>query len=215
MKPLQQPAPADVDAVARPRHAGAAGAEGVHTGYLLLVPREEAAPRYREYLRRGEAPATPTSRTSPTGRWSTWTRPTSRRSSRHAAIEHAFTQVFGFGDVGGVPICRCWPTTWSGAGSTARPDRPVPGQRALPARPQAGVRRLARDRRAAAPAAATEGLFNTICAEFNIGYLDEESLMRSMQLFATRVIPALRLLALLSWVGSRRRRAGAGGDCPS
>jgi len=40
--------------------------------------------------------------------------------------------------------------------------------------------------------AASEGLFNTILAKFNIGAVGEEDLMRSIRLFGERVIPALR-----------------------
>jgi alkanesulfonate monooxygenase SsuD/methylene tetrahydromethanopterin reductase-like flavin-dependent oxidoreductase (luciferase family) len=40
--------------------------------------------------------------------------------------------------------------------------------------------------------AATEGVFNTVLAEFNIGDIDEPDLMRSIRLFGTEVIPALR-----------------------
>src|SRR5262249_25861953 len=51
VKPLQKPHPPiwmqsrDADTLAILAH------EGVHTGYLFLVPRNEVAPRYREYLR--------------------------------------------------------------------------------------------------------------------------------------------------------------------
>ena len=41
-------------------------------------------------------------------------------------------------------------------------------------------------------AAAEEGLFNTLMCELNIGTLGEEDLMRSIRLFGTQVIPALR-----------------------
>ena len=40
--------------------------------------------------------------------------------------------------------------------------------------------------------AAQEGLFNVFCGEFNVGSLTEDSLMRSIKLFGTEVIPALR-----------------------
>jgi alkanesulfonate monooxygenase SsuD/methylene tetrahydromethanopterin reductase-like flavin-dependent oxidoreductase (luciferase family) len=40
--------------------------------------------------------------------------------------------------------------------------------------------------------AAAEGMFNTIMAEFNIGTVGEEDLMRSINLFGQQVIPALR-----------------------
>jgi alkanesulfonate monooxygenase SsuD/methylene tetrahydromethanopterin reductase-like flavin-dependent oxidoreductase (luciferase family) len=41
-------------------------------------------------------------------------------------------------------------------------------------------------------AAAAEGLFNTVLGEFNIGDIAEDDLMRSIRLFGTEVIPALR-----------------------
>jgi alkanesulfonate monooxygenase SsuD/methylene tetrahydromethanopterin reductase-like flavin-dependent oxidoreductase (luciferase family) len=41
-------------------------------------------------------------------------------------------------------------------------------------------------------AAAAEGLFNTVLGEFNIGDIAEEDLMRSIRLFGTEVLPALR-----------------------
>ena len=41
-------------------------------------------------------------------------------------------------------------------------------------------------------AAAEEGLFNTVFAEFNLGWLEEEDLMRSIKLFGEQVIPRIR-----------------------
>ena len=43
-------------------------------------------------------------------------------------------------------------------------------------------------------AAAKEGFFNTLIAEFNVGALPEEDLMRSIRLFGTQVMPTLREL---------------------
>ena len=40
--------------------------------------------------------------------------------------------------------------------------------------------------------AAAEGGFNTLFAEFNIGFIEEEDLVRSIKLFGTHIIPALR-----------------------
>ncbi|MSQ73710.1 MAG: hypothetical protein EXR27_20910 [Betaproteobacteria bacterium] len=40
--------------------------------------------------------------------------------------------------------------------------------------------------------AAAEGLFDTFLGEFNIGWLEEEALMRSIRLFGDQVIPSLR-----------------------
>ena len=44
--------------------------------------------------------------------------------------------------------------------------------------------------------ASTEGLFNTMMCEFNVGNLPEEDLMRSIRLFGTQVAPALRSFSL-------------------
>ena len=41
-------------------------------------------------------------------------------------------------------------------------------------------------------AAASAGLFNTVLGEFSIGDIAEEDLMRSIKLFGTEVVPALR-----------------------
>ena len=40
--------------------------------------------------------------------------------------------------------------------------------------------------------AASEGVFNTVLGEFNIGAIAEDDLMRSIKLFGNEVIPALR-----------------------
>ncbi len=40
--------------------------------------------------------------------------------------------------------------------------------------------------------AASEGVFNTVMAEFNIGNIAEADLMRSINLFGKEVLPALR-----------------------
>ena len=40
--------------------------------------------------------------------------------------------------------------------------------------------------------AASDGVFNTVMAEFNIGAIAEEDLMRSIELFGSEVLPALR-----------------------
>ena len=41
-------------------------------------------------------------------------------------------------------------------------------------------------------AAAEEGVFNTVLGEFNFGAMLEEDVMRSIKLFASEVMPALR-----------------------
>jgi alkanesulfonate monooxygenase SsuD/methylene tetrahydromethanopterin reductase-like flavin-dependent oxidoreductase (luciferase family) len=45
--------------------------------------------------------------------------------------------------------------------------------------------------------AATEGMFNVLLGEFNIGYLEEADVMRSIRLFGEQVMPQLRDLQVL------------------
>jgi alkanesulfonate monooxygenase SsuD/methylene tetrahydromethanopterin reductase-like flavin-dependent oxidoreductase (luciferase family) len=170
VKPLQRPHPPLWTQSRDPDTLEVLAREGVSTGYLLLVPRAEAAPRYREYLR-------------------LW------HEAGHAAaphIEHAFTRVFGFGDVGGIPIPELADNLdRRGEHGAAEIARNLSNVQYLIDRNLVFVgspETVARQVRAAA----TDGLFNTLFAEFNIGYLDEPRLMRSMQLFATRVMPTLR-----------------------
>jgi hypothetical protein len=40
--------------------------------------------------------------------------------------------------------------------------------------------------------AAEEGLFNTVFAEFNLGSMAEDDLMRSIRLFGEQVIPQIK-----------------------
>src|SRR5215211_5588054 len=50
LKPVQRPHPPMWLQSRDPETLALCAREGVHTGYLFLVPREEAAPRYRTYL---------------------------------------------------------------------------------------------------------------------------------------------------------------------
>jgi len=193
VKPVQRPHPPLWTQSRDPDTLEVLAREGVSTGYLLLVPRAEAAPRYREYLRMWQAAghaAAPN-----IAYWTlVYVDETDEQAIATATphIEHAFTQVFGFGDVGGIPIPELADNLdRRGEHGAAEIARNLSNVQYLIDRNLVFVgspETVARQVRAAA----TDGLFNTLFAEFNIGYLDEPRLMRSMQLFATRVMPALR-----------------------
>jgi alkanesulfonate monooxygenase SsuD/methylene tetrahydromethanopterin reductase-like flavin-dependent oxidoreductase (luciferase family) len=167
--------------------------EGVSTGYLLFLPREEAAPRYREYLDRWTAVGHP--QKPNIGYWTLVYVDQSdevavRRATPH--IVHAFSQVFGVGD-GGFADQERLIANYEARGEfgSAEIARNMSNVEYLLERnlvfvgsPDTVARKIKE--------AATEGLFNTVFAELNMGWLEEEDLMRSIRLFGNGVIPALR-----------------------
>jgi alkanesulfonate monooxygenase SsuD/methylene tetrahydromethanopterin reductase-like flavin-dependent oxidoreductase (luciferase family) len=193
VKPIQRPHPpmwiesrdtATLEMLAR---------EGVHTGYLLFMPREEVAPRYREYLRLWNVAGHPTKPNV-----SYWTlvyvdeTDALARERARPHLLHNFTKVMGYGDVGGVSTAQL-AATFAGRGEHGAaaiaehltdPDYLMDNRLVFvgsPARVAADIRQ-----------AASDGFFNTMLCEFNFGSMPEEDLMRSIDLFANQVIPALK-----------------------
>jgi len=167
--------------------------EGVNTGYLLFLPREEAAPRYREYLRHWEAAGH--QQRPNIGYWTlVYVDETDEMAVQKATphIIHAFSQVFGVGDAGFDNQAKLVDNYEKrGELGSAEIARNMSNVEYLLERnlvfvgsPETVARQI-KD-------AATEGLFNSVFAEFNIGWLEEEDLMRSIRLFGTRVMPELR-----------------------
>ena len=167
--------------------------EGVHTGYLFLVPRNEVAPRYREFLRlwtqagHKEKPNI--------GYWVLiHVDDTDDKAMAKAKqyFTYCFTKVFGTRAEGGIGYQRLAENFMRrndpGGAEIARhaPDVEYLVERnlAFVGSPRTVVEQI--------KAAANEGLFNTVLGEFNIGDIAEEDLMRSIRLFGNEVIPALR-----------------------
>jgi alkanesulfonate monooxygenase SsuD/methylene tetrahydromethanopterin reductase-like flavin-dependent oxidoreductase (luciferase family) len=167
--------------------------EGVHTGYLFLVPRQHVAARYREYLKQwkeaghGGKPNI--------GYWIlVYVDDTDAKASEKAKplFEYNFTHIFGTRAEGGIGYKRL-------AENHAKRGDPGGAEIALHA---IDVEYL-RDRGLAfvgspktvveqIKSAASEGVFNTVMAEFNFAMMAEEDLMHSIDLFGREVIPALR-----------------------
>ena len=103
-------------------------------------------------------------------------------------IIHAFSQVFGVGDTGFENTERLVKNYGTrGECGSAEIARNMSNEEYLLDRnlvfvgsPETVVNRI--------KAAATEGLFNTSFVEFNMGWLEEEDLMRSIRLFGGQVI---------------------------
>lgn len=193
VKPLQKPHPPlwthsrDADTLAL------LAQEGVHTGYLFLVPRSEVALRYREYLRLWRAAG---HEEKPNiGYWVlVYVDETDQKAVAKAKqyFTYCFTKVFGTRADGGIGYQRL-------AENFMKRNDPGGAEIASHA---ADVEYLIRRNLAfvGSPttvaeqikAAAAEGRINTVLGEFNIGDIAEEDLMRSIRLFGTEVIPALR-----------------------
>jgi alkanesulfonate monooxygenase SsuD/methylene tetrahydromethanopterin reductase-like flavin-dependent oxidoreductase (luciferase family) len=193
VKPLQKPHPPiwihsrDADTLAL------LAREGVHTGYLFLVPRERVAPHYREYLRLwndARHAAKPN-----IGYWVLlYVDETDAKAIAKAKpwFEYCFTKVFGTRADGGIGYLRLAENHAKrgdpGAAEIARHAINLDYLRernlAFVGSPQTVIEQI--------KAAATEGVFNTVLGEFNISPIGEEDLMRSIRLFGAEVIPALR-----------------------
>lgn len=193
VKPLQKPHPPIWIHSRDPQTLALLAAEGVHTGYLFLVPRNEVAPRYREYLRlwnQGGQKEKPN-----IGYWAlVYVDETDEKALAKARgyFTYCFTKVFGTRAEGGIGYERLAENFMKrgdpGGAEIAKhaPDVDYLMQRnlAFVGSPQTVIEQI--------KAAATEGLFNSVLGEFNIGDIEETDLMRSIRLFGTEVIPALR-----------------------
>ena len=166
--------------------------EGVNTGYLLFLPRTDVAPRYREYLGHWEEAGPP--QKPNIGYWTlVYVDETDELAVEKATphIIHAFSQVFGVGDAGfenTERLIKNYETRgeWGSAEiarNMANVEYLLDRNLVFVGSPETVADRIK---------AATEGLFNTIFAEFNLGWLEEEDLMRSIKLFGYQVIPRLR-----------------------
>ena len=193
VKPLQKPHPPiwihsrDADTLAL------LAREGAHTGYLFLVPRAEVAPRYREYLKLWSQAG---HKGKPNiGYWVlVYVDETDEKALAKAKplFEYCFTHVFGTTAEGGIGYKRL-------AENHAKRGNPGGAEIALHSidveymrqrnlafvgSPKTVIEQI--------KTAAAEGLFNTVLGEFNIGAIEEADLMRSIKLFGTEVLPALR-----------------------
>jgi alkanesulfonate monooxygenase SsuD/methylene tetrahydromethanopterin reductase-like flavin-dependent oxidoreductase (luciferase family) len=193
VKPIQKPHPPlwihsrDADTLAL------LAREGVHTGYLFLVPRSEVAPRYREYLKLWQQaghPAKPN-----IGYWVLVYVDETDKQARTKAQQYftyCFTKVFGTRAEGGIGYQRLAENFARrgdpGGAEIARHavdlDYLLERNLAFVGSPNTVIEQI--------KTASTEGVFNTVLGEFNIGGIAENDLLRSIRLFGSEVIPALR-----------------------
>jgi alkanesulfonate monooxygenase SsuD/methylene tetrahydromethanopterin reductase-like flavin-dependent oxidoreductase (luciferase family) len=157
------------------------------------VPRQEVGPRYREYLRLWREAG---HQGKPNiGYWVlVYVDETDEKAVAKAKryFSYCFTKVFGTRADGGIGYQRLAenfmkrndPGGAEIAKNSANLDYLRERNLAFVGSPKTVTEQI--------KTAAAEGLFNTVLGEFNIGDIAEEDLMRSINLFGTEVVPALR-----------------------
>ena len=200
--PLQQPHPPIWLLSLEPEQLKAASQEGAHTGYIFFRPRQDAARSIRDYLQM-------------------WKEHNHQYGPNVCYVAFVYVDETDEAAVanGAQPIIDSMMTIYGRAlGLDPSPEREyhdmaphsergsgqsrsfghesIDNQKWLDfdylhenglvivGSPETVARKLR--------SAAQEGLFNVFCGEFNVGSLTEDSLMRSIKLFGTEVIPALR-----------------------
>jgi alkanesulfonate monooxygenase SsuD/methylene tetrahydromethanopterin reductase-like flavin-dependent oxidoreductase (luciferase family) len=185
MPPVQQPHPPVWIETRHPETLEYLAREGVHTGYVVYLPREDAAPVYRDYLRQWQAAG---HAHKPSINY--WTLVYVDETDEKAweiggpSWVHTFTEIqptarlaqnrLRAGEAGAARMLEGFTDT------TYLRDHHI-GLIGSPDTVAASLRHCA-----------SEGLFNVLLGEFNFGTLTEEQVMRSIRLFAEDVIPRLR-----------------------
>lgn len=186
--PLQRPHPPIWLMSRTPKELEFLAREGIHTGSLLFGPRKEVDSRYREYLRLWKDAG---HQHIPNICYVTfgYVDETDELARTKAAphIVHSLNAIYSFGSKTALADTYVKRGEY-GAAEIARnmnnPQYYYDNNLVFVGSPQSVIQQIR--------SAATEGCFNTIFFEFNIGTLPEEDLMRSIRLFGTQVIPALR-----------------------
>lgn len=170
--------------------------EGLNTGYFLSVPREEAAPKYRKFLKDWEKAgwsrkpeigystivyvdetdekALATALDGAAHAYAGFLEPKQPGVSFEERVARLAARFTERGEHGAAKIM----------GNLFNADFIMENDLMFIGSPDTVTAKLKK--------AATEGVFNTFLGEFNFADLAEEDLMRSIRMFGEEVIPALR-----------------------
>ena len=196
VNPVQKPHPPLWIETRDPATLAFCAKEGINAGYFLLVPRTEAAPRYRKYIADWQAAGWPG---KPNIGYSTvvYVDETDEKALKVAladagrAYQGFFAPAVTPDEIRREQLSRAKFFDERGEHGAAEvmrnlldPDYLMANDLVLIGSPETVTRKL--------KAYATEGVFNTFFGEFNFGNLAEADLMRSIRLFGTEVMPKLR-----------------------
>ncbi len=194
--PMQQPHPELWMQSRDPQTLAFCAEHGINTGYFIVFPRHEAAPRYRTFLAQWEKAgharkpkiayslpvyvdetdqkAIDTALFRASRAYSGFLKEPAPGETFEQRLK-AFADMFiARGEAGAAQIFL----------NIFDPDYILKNDLVFIGSPQTVAEKLHR--------AAKEGLFNTFLGEFNFADLPEADLMRSIRLFGEKVIPALR-----------------------
>jgi alkanesulfonate monooxygenase SsuD/methylene tetrahydromethanopterin reductase-like flavin-dependent oxidoreductase (luciferase family) len=197
VEPLQQPHPPIWLLSMSPTQLQAAAQEGAHTGYVFFRRREEAAPSVAEYLRMWQQYEHPY---NPNVAYVAfvYVDETDEKAAETAAphLLHSMRSIYGramgvsesneveYYQAGTQQVTEGFNEDQSDRLKWYDFDYLHQNTLVFVGSPQTVAEKL--------HDASATGLFNVYCGEFNIGHLPEEDLMRSIRLFGTEVIPALK-----------------------
>ncbi|MGI9557467.1 MAG: LLM class flavin-dependent oxidoreductase [Solirubrobacterales bacterium] len=190
-KPHQQPHPPIWWETRDPGTLSYLAGAGINTGYFIIMPRPEVAPRYREYRQQWEAAG---HEHEPRMAWwaLTYVDETDEKALEKA-LPHALDAHALFFSIGPGASQERYAKLFQergepGAAEVAlnmtNPEYLLENDLLLIGSPETIVRKV--------KAAAEEGFFNTLYCELNFGELAEDDLMRSIQLIGDEVMPPLR-----------------------
>jgi len=189
--PLQSPHPPIWWETRDPDTLAYLAQEGINTGYFIIMPRTEVAPRYRDYLRQWKEAGH--SHRPRMAWWALTYIDETDELALEKALPHALKAHALFFSIGPGASQERYAKLFQergepGAAEVAlnmtNPDYLLSNDLLLIGSPDTVAAKVA--------AAAEEGFFNTLFCELNFGELAEEDLMRSIQLFGDEVMPRLR-----------------------
>ena len=166
-------------------------ANGISTGYFIIMPRREVAPRYRDFLERWNQAGH--SKRPRMAFWSLIYVDETDEMALEKALPHALEAHELFFSIGPganqanyVELFkrRGEPGAAEIAQNMTNADYLLENDLVLIGSPDTVARKI--------EAAAEEGFFNTLFCEFNFGELAEADVMRSIRLMGESVIPQLR-----------------------
>jgi alkanesulfonate monooxygenase SsuD/methylene tetrahydromethanopterin reductase-like flavin-dependent oxidoreductase (luciferase family) len=185
MPPLQRPRPPVWLETRDPETLAYLAQEGVHTGYTLYLPRQDAAPVYREYLQQWQAAGH--AYAPKINYWVlVYVDETDDKAWEIAGPSwvHVYREVQ---PATGLIEARKRRQEWRGAEMLEHfTDPPYLREHSI------GLIGSPETVAAQLRSYAAEGLFNTLLGEFNFGLLTEAQVHRSTRLFGEEVIPRLR-----------------------
>ncbi len=191
VRPQQRPHPPIWWETRDPETLAYLAQKGISTGYFIIMPRQEVAPRYREYLRLWNEAGHP--RRPRMAFWSLVYVDETDEKALEKALPHALDAHSLFFSIGPNASQASYAELFEQRGepgaaeialNMTNPDFLLENDLVLIGSPDTVVSKI--------ESAAREGFFNTLFCELNFGELPEDDLMRSIRLIGESVIPRLR-----------------------